>query len=624
MSTQDGAWIYREAFNRGIRPDRLLHVSEWADAHRLLPQRSSAEPGQWRTSRTPYLREIMDCLSVVDPTETTVLMKGAQLGGTEAGNNWLGYVIHHSPGPMLFVQPTVDMAKRTSKQRIGPMIDECPALQMRVGPSRSRDSGNTMLVKEFPGGILIITGANSAVGLRSMPARYLFLDEVDGYPPDVEGEGDPVDLAERRTATYQRNRKIFICSTPTVKGLSRIEQAFLRSDRRYYHVPCPHCGRFQPLVWRNVVWDSEGTGEEKVHHPETARYQCEKCGKDIHESAKPKMLARGKWVPTAVGEARVRGYHLSALYSPLGWYSWTDAITDFLDAKKHGPERLKTWTNTVLGETWEEEGEQVSNDVLFLRREKYPHPVPAPVLVITAGVDVQTDRLEVEVIGWGKDEECWGLLYRTIWGDPGEKDVWKTLDDVLRLRFQHPSKNILGVACACIDSGYATQQVYEYVRARQPQPIYAVKGVAGEGRPVVSAPAKRRTGQPKQPVRVFTIGVDTAKSLLMSRLARTEHGPGYCHFPISDEYGPDYFSQLTAEKRVTRYVKGFARKEWVKIRPRNEALDCRVYGMAALYILNPLFDALAARLQKPEAGSSGGSPTPRGRPRHSWIEGWRD
>ena len=253
LLAQTAAEVYEAAFHAGLTPEPLLSISQWADRYRRLSQRASAEPGPWRTERTPYMREIMDGLSPSSPVERVVFMKGSQIGGTECGNNWIGYVIHKSPGPMMVVQPTVELAKRNSKQRIDPLIEESEVLRQLVKSPRSRDSGNTVLSKQFPGGVLVTTGANSAVGLRSMAVRYLFLDEVDAYPGDVDGEGDPVHLAYARTRTFSR-RKVFLCSTPLITGLSRIEAAYLESDQRRYWVPCPHCGEFQVLKFERLRW----------------------------------------------------------------------------------------------------------------------------------------------------------------------------------------------------------------------------------------------------------------------------------------------------------------------------------------------------------------------------------
>ena len=278
--------IYYAAAAAGARPDPLLTISQWADKYRKLSQRASAEPGPWRTDRTPYLREIMDCLSPSSTVERVVFMKGAQIGGTECGNNWIGYVIHQSPGPMMAVQPTVEMAKRNSKQRVDPLIEESDVLRDLVQSPRSRDSGNTVLSKEFPGGVLVMTGANSAVGLRSMAARFLFLDEVDAYPGDVEGEGDPVNLAMARTRTFAR-RKVFLCSTPKITGMSRIEAAYEESDQRRYWVPCPICREFQVLKFAQLRWPKG--------HTEKTVYVCEHCGQELQNHQKQWMLPRGEW-----------------------------------------------------------------------------------------------------------------------------------------------------------------------------------------------------------------------------------------------------------------------------------------------------------------------------------------
>lgn len=635
--------IYAESFRAGLRPDPVLKVSEWADRYRVLPQRAAAEPGRWRTSRTPYLREIMDRLSPGDPTQIVVLMKGSQLGGTEAGNNWLGFLIDCSPGPIMMVQPTVEMAKRVSKQRIAAMIEDCPRLRKKVSDARSRDSGNTILAKEFPGGILVITGANSAVGLRSMPVRNLFLDEVDGYDADVDGEGDPVELALKRTATFRRNRKVFIVSTPTVKELSRIERAFQRSDQRRYHVPCPFCGTMAPLLWRNIEWPKD--------HPEQAAYRCGACQELVPEHHKTAMLEHGRWIAQAEGDGVTAGYHLSALYSPLGWYSWGEMARDFLVAKHEGPEKLKTWVNTCLGETWEESGETVDEDSLLARREEYPAEVPLPVLVLTAGVDVQDDRLEVEVVGWRTGEESWGIAYQVLWGDPdtppGDPDSpWTQLDDLLTSTWEREDGARLRTVCCCIDSaGHRTEAVYRYVKDRQGRRVFATVGRAGVGRPIISAPAPKRQGQSKRPVKLFTVGVDEAKGILFSRLKGREPGPGYCHFPVGAGYGPEYFLQLTAEKRVIRYIKGFPKAEWIKTRARNEALDCRVQAHAALCLLNPHWRALERRLGVKRADAvarpQDEEPTPtetkpparpswqqeylrKRKARRSWVNRWRD
>ena len=336
----EGAEDLLRAWRQGLRPDPDLTVSDWADAHRWLSSRAAAEPGRYRTARAPYLREIMDALSPGHPAQRISFMKAAQVGATEAGNNWIGFVIHHAPGPMLAVLPTVEMAKRASRGRIDPLIAESPVLRERVSPARSRDAGNAMLSKEFPGGILVMTGANSATGLRSMPARYVFLDEVDAYPASADEEGDPVTLAEARTTTFAHRRKVFLVSTPTIRGLSRIERAFEASDQRRYFVPCPHCGAMQWLQFERLRW-AKGK-------PETAAYHCAGCERAIAEHHKTEMLARGEWRATAVSaDPKAIGFHLSALYSPLGWKSWAEIARDWLAAQA-SDEMLRAARNTAL------------------------------------------------------------------------------------------------------------------------------------------------------------------------------------------------------------------------------------------------------------------------------------
>lgn len=572
--------IYLDAFRAGLQPDPDFTVSEWADAHRMLSQKAASEPGPWRTDRTPYLREIMDCLSPSSPVETVVFQAGAQVGKTESGNNWLGFVIHHAPGPMMMVQPTVDTAKRLSKQRLAPMIEETPVLRDRIADNRARDGGNTMLVKEFQGGVLVITGANSAVGLRSMPVRYLFLDEVDAFPTDVDGEGDPVSLAIRRTTTFSR-RKVYLSSTPTVKDHSRIEREYLASDQRRYFVPCPECGHYQWLRWAQMKW-TEGD-------PQSARYCCEECGSLIEERHKPDMLRRGQWRATVEGGGKVAGFHLSSLYSPLGWKSWASVVEDFL-AAKNDPPALKTFVNTVLGETWEEEySSKVGADGLQERAEPYDMlTVPGDGLLLTAGVDVQDNRVAYVVRAWGQDEESWLVNYGEIHGDPSRPDLWQQLDAVLwKTEYTHESGASLPVRAVAIDTGgHYTHEVYNYARTRRDKHVIAVKGMSQPNKPIITKPSRQDInfkGQTiKKGVELWGVGTDTAKATIYSRLKNTEPaGAGVYHFPMGVPYG--YFEQLTAEKQVTRFSNGFPKRIWIKKEgARNEALDCEVYALAAL------------------------------------------
>ena len=560
------------------RPEPVLLVSEWADAHRILPSKGSAEPGPWRTSRTPYLKAILDALSTGSPYHTVVFAKGAQIGATEAGSNWLGYCIHHAPAPMLMVQPTIDMVKRISKQRVQPMIEVTPVLAERIAPSRARDAGNTLQQKDFAGGTLVMTGANSATGLRSMPARYLFLDEVDAYPGDVEGEGDPIELAIARTATFKRNRKIFMCSTPTIEGESRIWKAFEETDQRYYHVPCPDCEGLQIIDWTRIVWEE--------NNPDSAALTCQHCGVLISEHHKGWMLQHGQWIPTAEGvDSGMVGFHLSSLYSPPGWYSWSDAAKDFIKAKGHAT-KLQSFINTKLGQCWEDRtGEKVDHEALMARRESWDaHAVPDDIVLLTAGVDVQDDRIELSVIGFTASEQMRVIDHLQIWGAPGEAQIWQELDDALLAQYDAQDGRRLRIRCVALDTGgHHTQRAYEFARTRANRKVFPIKGRSGN-HPVW--PTRVSKTKLSQGVRLYLVGVDTAKDQLRSALAVTNaERPRYVSFAA--DLPDSYFVQLTSEKRVTTYNKsGMAVRSWKKPPgARNEALDCFVYAIAALEAL---------------------------------------
>lgn len=582
MSTLSNETLYQDSFLEGLTPDPLLTVSEWADAYRYLSQRASAEPGRWRTARTPYLKEIMDCLSATSPIQIVTFIKGAQIGGSECGNNWIGYIVDHAPGPIMSVQPTVEMAKRNSKQRIEPLIQESPRLREKIKPSRSKDSGNTILAKEFPGGLLVMTGANSAVGLRSMAARYLFLDEVDAYPGDVDGEGDPVALTEARARTFAR-RKILKVSTPTIQGRSRIESSYEQSDQRKYHVPCPHCGYFQELLWSRIKWDKG--------KPQSAVYQCVGCERPVQEHHKTEMLSKGRWVATSQTPKNPKhvGFHLSSLYSPVGWFSWIDAA-ELWEQAQGNQDKLRSFVNTVLGETWKEKGDAPEWERIFERREHYEfNKVPSGGLLITVGVDVQKDRLEAEIVAWGADKQSWHLDYRVIPGDTSEDYPWKELFDLLNHQFPCEDGGLMPIRMMAIDSGYNTQIVYNQVRKHPVQRVIAVKGNESAAM-LISAPhavdVDWKGKKIRRGVKVWTVGTSLAKTELYGwlRLPKptTPDEPfpaGYCHFPEQDEH---FFKMLTAEQLVIRSTAGGGKRyEWQKIRERNEALDTRVYARAA-------------------------------------------
>ncbi|MGN7612722.1 phage terminase large subunit family protein [Magnetococcales bacterium HHB-1] len=585
-----------KALRAGLMPDPMLTVSEWADQYRVLSQKASSEPGRWRTKRTPYLKEIMDCLSPSSPVQRVAFQAGAQVGKTEAGNNMIGFIVHHAPGPMLAVTPTVEMAKRNSKQRIDPLIEESEVLRKRVKERRSRDSGNTVLSKEFPGGVLVLTGANSAVGLRSMPARYLFLDEVDGYPGDVEGEGDPILLAERRSATFQR-RKIFMVSTPNKKGFSRIEREYLNSDQRKYFVPCPECGEYQTLEFSKLHWSEDD--------PSDVHMICEHCAAAIEEHHKTWMLEQGKWRSTTDGHYLTAGFHLNSLYSPVGWFSWQNAVETYEQAKKN-PDLMKGFVNTVLGEAYEEEHEAPDWHRLYERREKYRiGTIPEGGLFLTAGVDIQKDRIELEVVAWGRNKESWSVDYHVLDGDTARPEVWRKLDAVLAKDWPHTSGQRVPIRVVSIDSGYASTDVYGWVRkhpqaswgptgssAHRPRTVVAVKG-RDQDTALILRVSKADAGSKRRGVKVWSVSNPVTKGELYrwlkldkptdEELKQDEKfPPGFCHFP---QYGEEFFKQLTSERQVTRIVKGYPRLIWEKEgSQRNEALDCRCYARAAAEI----------------------------------------
>ena len=591
LEEYEGALDIERAWREGLVPDPLLSVSEWSDRHRMLSSKASSEPGRWRTSRTPYLKEIMDCLSPTSPVERVVFMKAAQLGATEMGSNWIGYVIHHAPGPMMAVWPTVEMAKRNSKQRIDPLIEESPILKELIAPARSRDSGNTILAKEFRGGVLVMTGANSAVGLRSMPVRYLFLDEVDGYPLDVDGEGNAVALAEARTRTFAR-RKIFIVSTPTIAGVSTIEREYEASDQRRFFVPCPHCGHRQWLRFEQLRWERGENGT----FPETAAYVCESCEVPIPEHHKTWMLEHGEWRPMAEGNNRTAGFHLSSLYSPIGWRSWRDIALAWersISKESGSSAEIKTFKNTELGETWVEEGEAPDWQRLLERREDYRiGAVPIGGLLLTAGADVQKDRIEVSVWAFGRGKESWLVEHRVLMGDTARDEVWQSLAEVLRETWTHETGCQLGLGRLALDTGFATQEAYAFVRGVRDPRLMAVKGVA-RGAALVGTPtavdATSGGKKLRRGIKVFSVAGGIAKLEFYNNLRKSpevaedgltiRYPAGFVHLPKVDA---EFLQQLCAEQLITRRDRnGFAIREWQKMRERNEALDCYVYARAA-------------------------------------------
>jgi phage terminase large subunit GpA-like protein len=598
------AW--KEAFLEGLKPETPLTVSEWATKYRLLSSKASAEPGKYRVERTPFLREPMDLLSSQGEVQRVVLMFASQCGKTELGMNFLGWIVDHSPSSALCVQPTIEMSRRLSKQRLESMFTETPCLASKIAPARSRDSGNTMFSKEFPGGILLITGANSATGLRSAPIRYLFMDEIDAFPSDIEGEGDPCALAEKRTTTFAR-KKILLTSTPTVKDFSRIEQEYLSSSQKRYFLPCPLCGHMQHLQFKNLKYED--------NDPSTVQYQCEKCEGKFKEVHKTSMLRQGEWRDTAESQDnKTAGFHLNGLYSPLGWFSWENMVQEFIKAKSDAP-LLRTFVNTRLAETWDSDHvSPVSVEGLLKRCEGYlPGQIPEGVQTITIGVDVQggggmggeNQRLEVSIWGWNltpdRFEEAWLIDHQVILGDPHQAHVWSVLDVLVTAEYEmpvpgNPEKKInLKPDCVVVDSGgLATQASYQYCRERQAQGVIAIKGTNQARKPVIGRGSKvdinAKGRSLKKALTLYLMGGDTAKDALMGRLKHNEPGPGYLHFHAQTT--EEYFRQLTAERQILKTNRsGFQVPTWtLKPGTRNEALDCLCMaycGLNRLYMIYP-------------------------------------
>tara|TARA_X000001388_G_scaffold3779_2_gene2661 strand:- start:337 stop:2184 length:1848 start_codon:yes stop_codon:yes gene_type:complete len=594
-----------------IKPPPELTVSEWADAHRRLSAEASSEAGVWSTSRAEYQRGIMDAISD-DGIESVVIMSCAQVGKTEMLLNLIGYVIEQNPCPVLVIQPTLDMAQTFSKDRLAPMLRDTPVLKGKVKDARARDSGNTTLKKNFDGGHITMCGANSPSSLASRPIRLVLFDEVDRFPPSAGSEGDPIELAKARAKTFH-DKKFVMVSTPTIEGSSRIASAFEETDKREYYVPCHECGEDHVMKWKNVHWEQD--------KPETACYTCEHCGAIWDDAARYRAIRRGHWRATAPEVIGRAGFRLSGLYSP--WTSLENAVRDFLEAKKL-PETLRVFVNTFLGETWTDEGERVDDFDIASHREDYGEKIPEGVVVLTAGCDVQSDRLEVEVVGFGRDEESWSVDYRTFYGDPNSAGVWAELDEYLSLTWEREDGVSLAIKGTCVDSGgHHTQSVYRFCKPRLGKRIYAIKGIGGEGKPLISG---RPSTNNNLKCKLWSIGVDTAKEIVYSRLKIKEEGAGYCHFP--KHYTDEYFKQLTAEKVVKKYHKGFHRREWIKVRPRNEALDCRVYALAALSILGVSVNMLAQRSAKSGVKDDDiekAKPRKRTAPRKSsgFVQGWR-
>lgn len=590
-----------------LRPPPLRTVSQWADAERVLTTDSSAQPGRWRTEVTPYLREPMDRLSASDPCERVVLCVASQTGKTELGLNAEGYWSDDAPGPILHVVPRDEDLKKTSRQRIAPLIRSSPALAAKFASPKGRAAASSMYLREFSGGVLMMASAQSPAGLASMPVRYLVLDEIDRYPASAGSEGDPVSLAVQRTVSFSR-RKILLTSTPTTLEGSRIWREYQRTGQRRYAIPCPHCGVPEPWEWEMLRWDPG--------KPSTAMLYCTHCGTGIDERDKRELLQLGQWTPDRpdIEDGSTYGYRLTALCAPYGWLpvSW-GALAKRWEATASDPLERQVMVNVALALPFDDAATStVDPDGLAERAEDYGARVAAGGLVLTAGVDVQADRVEASVWAWGAGEEAWLVDHAVIAGDPSGPALWDDLDRYLLQRWPHASGATLTVDAVCVDSGYMATTVQAWCAERRGRRVYAVKGSSSTDGNRAVWPTRGSRGKRGSGHAVYLLGVHAAKDALWGRLQREPPGPGSLHFPAGDgAVDLAYYEQIMAE-RVR--VEG-GRRRWHKPRgARSEALDCWVYAYAALLSMGATSRTLASGADRlavlADAAQRAPAPTP--------------
>lgn len=510
------------------------------------------------------------------------LMWGAQLGKTETINNGIGYHIHQNPSSQMMMHPTKGDLSTWLETKLTPLINDTPEIKDRVAKARGREGVNNQQMKSYAGGFLMFAWSGSTNTMRGRSAPRIWCDEVDGY--EQTNEGDPINLLWQRAATFGDARQLVVTSTPTIKGFSRVEKSFDQGDQRRFYVPCPHCDEYETLKWSQVSWDKEGD----THLPHTAIYSCEHCGGVIGDGQKQAMLKRGEWrgKKPFTGHA---SFHLNELYSPFR--KWRDIVDSFLEKKASGD--LQSFINVSLAETWEEEGSNLEWETLHNRREHYAAEVPEKAVLLTAACDLQDDRIEVQVEGWGVGEENFKIDFDILQGNPAQPELWQRLDDLLAKTYIHESGVVMRIAATGIDTGgHFTQQAYKFVRKTKAPNVYALKGKSTTGDPV----AGRGTKLKEHKIKLYGVGTDTAKELIYKRLAIQDVGSGYVHFPVSPKFDEEWFKQLVAERCVTRYKEGRAQRKWIKTRSRNEALDLSVYNQATLYILNPVLEIIAQRL----------------------------
>ena len=587
----------------GMKPPDDLTVTEWAEKNRRLSAESSAEPGPWRTERTPYLREPMNAWT--DPKIRHIVMVAAsQVGKSEFLNNCIGYVIDQDPGSILFVHPTTIDAKEYSKLRIAPMIRDCPTLRKKVSDPKSRDSGNTILQKTYPGGILTMCGSTEAHALASKPIRYVLGDERDRWALSAGNEGDPWDLAMARQTTFY-NAKSGEVSTPTVKNASAIEAAYATGTMERWKSRCPHCGEYHEIQWADIRFEHDEIiiAGKKTYKVRSVCYACPGCGCISTEAEMKRAPARWEADNPAAYEQGTRSFWLNAFVSQ--WASWESIILKYLNAIG-STRKMQVVYNTCFGELWEDRGDLEDEDSLMARREEYPAELPEGVLVLTAGVDTQDDRMEYEIVGHGHFGETWGIEKGIVMGRPDDDAVWAQLDELVFdrvLRFENGVG--LKMSMSFVDEGgHFTQEVRMQCRARLGKKVFCIKGMPGSDKPYTAPPKKQKIIIKQTAVGTcwqYQIGVDSGKEVIMDNLRVQTPGAKYCHFPKRDDYGSGYFTGLLSEVKVYDPNKKQP-WQWKKIpgHERNEALDCRNYAQAAFKALPKNLDEIDRRLK--EAG----------------------
>lgn len=555
----------------GLRPPEQLNIQDWADMYRVLPKEGAAEAGKWVTARTPYMIEIFKCMTDID-TESITMMTGAQLGKTELLLNILGRYMHIDPCPILMVQPTVEDARAFSKERVSPMIRDTKVLRKLI-------QSDTVQQKSFYGGYVRFVGSNSPSGLASRPIRITLLDEVDRFPLSSGDEGSPVELAEKRTTTFF-NKKNIRTSTPTIANKSAIEKLMSNSSYEEWCLPCPCCGEYSPLEFDNLKWENDD--------PKTVKFLCEKCGSlSSEDDWKKEKQLNGKWIARFPERIKHRGFHMNSLASP--WRTWESITEEFLKNKNDMLAKRVFW-NTVLGKPWvlHLEGAIQYRDIYERRTEYFPTRLPKDIRLITAGVDVQDNRLEIEVVGWCTKYRNYGIIYKTFHGNPGLNKVWDELDSFLLQEFTLESGEKLGIQSTCIDSGgHHTSMVYDFTREKGWRNVFAIKGVGGEGRqPVIGFSRLEKEGS--DPVDLLLLGVNTLKDKVYSSIkVKNPEENGYCNFPKDPTLGyvMDYFKGLTSEVKTVEETSKGSKIVWNVIKGRrNEPLDLRNYALAAALV----------------------------------------